>query len=42
VGKYKNGKKKKKKVLIDQKQVIFYSRKYAERAKRQREAVKGS
>ena len=39
VGKYKNGKKKKKKVLIDQKQVIFYSHKYAERAKKQREAV---
>ena len=39
VGKYKNGKKKKKKVQIDQKQVVFYSRKYAERAKKQREAV---
>ncbi|HHY70637.1 MAG TPA: IS1634 family transposase, partial [Thermoanaerobacterales bacterium] len=39
VGKYKNGKNKKKKVQIDQKQVIFYSRKYAERAKKQREAV---
>jgi len=39
VGTYKNGKKKKKKVLIDQKQVIFYSHKYAERARRQREAV---
>lgn len=39
VGKYKNGKNKKKKVQIDQKQVIFHSRKYAERSKRQREAV---
>ena len=39
VGKYKNGKNKKKKVQIDQKQVIFYSRKYAERAKKQREAI---
>ncbi len=39
VGKYKNGKNKKKKVLIDQKQVIFYSRKYANRSKKQREAV---
>jgi len=39
VGKYKSGKNKKKKVLIDQKQVIFYSRKYAERSKRQREAI---
>lgn len=39
VGKYANGKNKKKKVKIDQKQVIFYSRKYAERAKKQREAV---
>lgn len=39
VGKYKNGKSKKKKFQIDQKQVIFYSRKYAERSKRQREAI---
>jgi len=39
VGKYANGKNKKKKVRIDQKQVVFYSRKYAERAKKQREAV---
>lgn len=39
VGKYKNGKNKKKKVQIDQKQVIFYSRKYAERSKKQREAI---
>ena len=39
VGKYANGKNKKKKVKIDQKQVIFYSRKYAERSKRQREAI---
>ena len=39
VGKYKNGKNKKKKIRIDQKQVIFYSRKYAERSKKQREAV---
>lgn len=39
VGKYSNGKNKKKKVQIDQKQVVFYSRKYAERSKRQREAI---
>lgn len=39
VGKYANGKNKKKKIAIDQKQVVFYSRKYAERSKRQREAV---
>ncbi len=39
VGKYANGKNKKKKVSIDQKQVVFYSRKYAERSKKQREAV---
>ena len=39
VGKYKNGKNKKKKIQIDQKQVVFYSQKYADRAKRQREAV---
>lgn len=39
VGKYKNGKNKKKKIQIDQKQVVFYSRKYAQRSKRQREAV---
>ncbi|HHW70535.1 MAG TPA: IS1634 family transposase [Clostridiales bacterium] len=39
VDKYKNGKNKKKKVLLDQKQVVFYSRKYAERSKRQREAI---
>lgn len=39
VGKYKNGKNKKKKFLIDQKQVIFYSEKYAERSKKKREAV---
>jgi len=39
IGKYKNGKNKKKKIRIDQKQVVFYSRKYAERSKRQREAV---
>jgi transposase len=39
VGKYKNGKNKKKKFQVDQKQVIFYSRKYAERSKKQREAV---
>jgi transposase len=39
VGKYDNGKNKKKKVLIDQKQVVFYSRKYAQRSKKQREAV---
>jgi len=39
VGKYKNGKNKKKKIQIDQKQVVFYSRKYAERSKKQREAV---
>lgn len=39
VGKYPNGKNKKKKVKIDQKQVVFYSRKYAERAKKQREAI---
>ncbi|NLA64305.1 MAG: IS1634 family transposase [Bacteroidales bacterium] len=37
VGKYANGKNKKKKVTIDQKQVIFYSRKYAVRSKRKRE-----
>jgi transposase len=39
VGKYNNGKNKKKKVLINQKQVVFYSRKYAQRSKKQREAV---
>jgi transposase len=39
VGKYKNGKNKKKKVQIDQKQVVFYSHKYAERSRKQREAV---
>ncbi len=39
VGKYKDGKNKKKKIQIDQKQVVFYSRKYAERSKKQREAV---
>jgi len=39
VGKYKNGKNKKKKIPIDQKQVVFYSRKYAERTKKQREAA---
>lgn len=39
IGKYKNGKNKKKKIQIDQKQVVFYSRKYAERAKKQREAI---
>lgn len=39
VGKYKNGKNKKKKIQIDQKQVVFYSRKYAERSKKQREAT---
>ena len=39
VGKYKNGKNKKKKIQIDQKQVVFYSHKYAQRSKKQREAV---
>jgi transposase len=39
VSKYQNGKKKIKKFQIDQKQVIFYSKKYAVRAKSQREAV---
>ncbi|MFW6273179.1 MAG: IS1634 family transposase [bacterium] len=39
VGKYKNGKNKKKKFKIDQKQVIFYSQKYAERSKKQREKI---
>ncbi len=39
VGKHANGRNKKKKVQIDQKQVIFYSHKYAERSKRQRDAV---
>ena len=39
VGKYKNGKNKKRKIQIDQKQVIFYSRKYAKRSKKQREAI---
>jgi transposase len=37
VGKNKNGTNKKKKVSIDQKQVIFYSKKYAERSKKKRE-----
>ncbi len=37
VGKYANGKNKKKKVTIDQKQVIFYSHKYAVRSKKKRE-----
>jgi len=36
VGKYKNGKNKKKKFSIDQKQVIFYGEKYAVRSKRKR------
>ena len=39
VGKYKNGQNKKKKIQIDQKQVVFYSRKYAQRAKKKREAL---
>lgn len=39
IGKYKNGKNKKRKFQIDQKQVIFYSRKYAERSKKQRETI---
>ena len=39
VGKYANGKNKKKKVTIDQKQIIFYSRKYAVRSKKKREEV---
>jgi transposase len=39
VGKYKNGKRKTKKIQIDQKQVIFYSKKYAKRARKQREVV---
>ncbi|EKE06193.1 MAG: hypothetical protein ACD_19C00055G0001 [uncultured bacterium] len=39
VGKTKSGRKKSKKVQIDQKQVIFYSKKYAKRSKAQREAV---
>lgn len=39
VGKYANGKNKKKKITIDQKQVIFYSRKYALRSKKKREEV---
>lgn len=39
VGKHANGRNKKKKVQIDQKQVVFYSHKYAERSKRQRDAV---
>ncbi len=37
VGKYKNGKNKKSKFQIDQKQVIFYSKKYANRSKKKRE-----
>lgn len=39
VGKYSNGKNKKKKIQIDQKQVVFYSKKYADRFKKQREAT---
>jgi len=39
VGKYSNGKNKKKKIRIDQKQVVFYSKKYADRSKKQREAT---
>lgn len=39
VGKYKNGQNKKKKIQIDQKQVVFYSHKYAQRAKKKREAL---
>lgn len=39
VGKYSNGKNKKKKVAIDQKQIIFYSHKYAVRSKKKREEV---
>lgn len=42
VGKYKNGKNKKKKIQIDQKQVIFYSQKYADRAKKQRTTSHGA
>lgn len=39
IGKYKNGKNKKQKFPLDQKQVVFYSEKYAVRAKRKREAT---
>ncbi len=39
IGKYKNGKPKKKKIQIDQKQVVYYSRKYAKRSKKKREEL---
>lgn len=35
----KNGRTYKKKVMIDQRQIVFYSRKYADRAKAKREAI---
>lgn len=39
IGKHKNGKPKKKKIQIDQKQVVYYSRKYAIRSKKKREEL---
>lgn len=39
IGKTKSGRRQTKKVQIDQKQVIFYSKKYAIRAKKQREII---
>ena len=39
VGKYKNGKPKKKKIQIDQKQVVYYSSKFAKRSKNKREEL---
>lgn len=39
IGKYKNGKPKKKKIQIDQKQVVYYSSKYAIRSKKKREEL---
>jgi transposase len=39
VGKYKNGKPRKKKIQIDQKQVVYYSSKYAKRSKKKREEL---
>jgi transposase len=39
VGKYQNGKPRKKKIQVDQKQVVYYSSKYARRSKKKREEL---
>ena len=39
VGKYRNGKPRKKKIQIDQKQVVYYSSKFAKRSKNKREEL---